>query len=125
MTINQLSFLARGAIFTVFRELGPGLFESVYQAALAYELRSKGLVVEEQKAIGVWYRGVYLEMGFRADLIVEDRLIVEIKSIEAIHDIHKKQLLTYLRLSNKKIGLLVNFNSVMIKDQASLFRIIN
>jgi GxxExxY protein len=125
MTINQLSFLARGAIFTVFRELSPGLFESVYQAALAYELRSKGLLVEEQKLIGVQYRGVVLDLGFKADLVVENQLIIEIKSVESIHNVHKKQLLTYLRLSRKRVGILVNFNAAAIIDKESLIRVVN
>ncbi|SDM39104.1 GxxExxY protein [Siphonobacter aquaeclarae] len=125
MTVNQLSFLVRGAIFTVFRELGPGLFESVYQAALAYELRSKGLLVEEQKLIGVQYRGVVLDLGFKADLVVENQLIIEIKSVESIHNVHKKQLLTYLRLSRKRVGILVNFNAAAIIDKESLIRVVN
>lgn len=125
MMTNQLSFLVRGAIFSVFRELGPGLFESVYQAALAYELRYRGLTVDEQKNIPVHYREAVLGVGFRADLVVEDSLIVEIKSVETLQDVHKKQLLTYLKLSRKRLGFLVNFNAAAIVDRESLIRVIN
>jgi GxxExxY protein len=96
--------------------LGPGLFESVYEAVMASELRKRGLEVETQRPIPVTYEGVRFEMGFRADLLVEDKVIVEIKSIAEISPLHKKQLRTYLRLADKRLGLLINFNVLLIKD---------
>jgi GxxExxY protein len=99
------------------------VLESVYEAALAHELRKRGLHVERQQPIPIVYDAVHLQEGFRADLIVEGRVIVEIKSIEAIAPVHKKQLLTYLRLSNKRVGLLINFNVDLIKD--GIARVVN
>lgn len=125
MDINMLSYKIRGAIFSVHNELGPGLLESVYEAALAYELMSEDLKVATQVGLPVRYKDVQLELGFRLDLLVEEQVIVEIKSIEAIHDVHKKQLLTYLKLSEKKLGILVNFNVMKLVDKESLIRIIN
>jgi GxxExxY protein len=96
--------------------LGPGLFESVYEAVLASELQKRGLRVATQQPIPVVYEGTRFEMGFRADLVVEDKVIVEVKSIVEVGALHKKQLLTYLRLADKRLGLLINFNVVRIKD---------
>ncbi len=125
MDINEITYKTRGAIFAVFNELGPGLLESVYEAALTYELKTLGLNVRNQVPVPVIYKEVKLDIGFRLDLIVEEQVIVEIKSVELMHNVHKKQLLTYLRLSNKKLGLLVNFNSDKLVDKESIFRIIN
>lgn len=125
MELNDLTYQIRSAIFTVHNELGPGLLESVYEAALAHELRSMGLEVVTQKGIPAFYKNIQLELGFRMDLLVENAVIIEIKSNEAIHDVHKKTLLTYLRLSQKKLGILVNFNVVRLVDKESLIRIIN
>ena len=125
MDINEITYKTRGAIFAVFNELGPGLLESVYEAALTYELKTLGLNVRNQVPVPVIYKEVKLEIGFRLDLIVEEQVIVEIKSVELMHNVHKKQLLTYLRLSNKKLGLLVNFNSDKLVDKESIIRIIN
>ncbi len=125
MDINEITYKTRGAIFAVFNELGPGLLESVYEAALTYELKTLGLNVRNQVPVPVIYKEVKLDIGFRLDLIVEEQVIVEIKSVELMHNVHKKQLLTYLRLSNKKLGLLVNFNSDKLIDKESIFRIIN
>jgi GxxExxY protein len=125
VNINDLTFKIRGAIFKVHQALGPGLFESVYEAALVYELMQLGLKVITQVGLPVNYNGVLLELGFRVDIIVEDSLIIEVKSIEALHDVHKKQVLTYLKLSGKKLGLLVNYNVSSLKDKESLIRIIN
>lgn len=102
MTENEISFAIRKAAFDVFNELGPGLFESVYEAAMVHVLREDGINVESQLEVPVIFRGVKLEQGFRLDLLVEDKVIVEIKSIKMLEDVHKKQLLTYLKLSNKK-----------------------
>lgn len=125
MEINELSYLVRGAIFTVHKELGPGLLESVYEAALSYELKSLGLRVSTQLGLPVKYKEALLEIGFRLDILVENQLIIEIKSVEILKDVHKKQLLTYLKLSNKKLGILVNFNVSHLEDKKSLIRIIN
>jgi GxxExxY protein len=95
----------------VYNELGPGLLESVYEAALLYQLRKDGLQVENQKILNVYYDGNILPIDFRLDIIVEDKVIIELKSVEMLKDLHKKQLLTYLKISGKKVGLLVNFNT--------------
>lgn len=102
---------------------GPGLLESVYQAALAYELEKRGLRVTRQQAIPVVYAGVRIDTGFHADLVVEDKVIVEIKSVETVAPVHKKQLLSYLKLADKRLGLLINFNVVLIKN--GITRIVN
>ncbi len=125
MDINEITYKTRGAIFAVFNELGPGLLESVYEAALTYELTTLGLKVRNQVPVPVMYKEVKLDIGFRLDLIVEEQVIIEVKSVELMHNVHKKQLLTYLRLSNKKLGILVNFNSDKLVDKESIFRIIN
>jgi GxxExxY protein len=125
LELNDLTYKIRGAIYTVHNELGPGLLESVYEAALLHELLLEGLKVSYQQGVPVHYKIVKLELGFRMDLLVEDQIIVEIKSIEAIHDVHKKHLLTYLKLTNKKIGILVNFNVAKLIDKESIIRIIN
>ena len=125
MDLNDLTYKIRGAIFTVFNELGPGLLESVYEAALAFELMHLGFNIKTQVPLPVVYKDVKLEIGFRVDILVEDKIVVEIKSVEYLHDVHKKQLLTYLKLSNKKLGILVNFNSAKLIDKENIFRIIN
>jgi GxxExxY protein len=125
MELNNLTYKIRGAIFSVFNELGPGLLESVYEAALLKELSDVNLKTVSQVPLPVIYKGVKLEIGFRLDILVEDKIIIEIKSVEELHDVHKKQLLTYLKLSNRKLGILVNFNAAKLIDKESLFRIIN
>ena len=125
MDLKDLTYKIRGAIFKVHTALGPGLLESVYEAALAYELVQLGLRIVTQVGLPVNYNNVKLELGFRIDIIVEDWIIIEVKSVESLHDVHKKQLLTYLKLSGKKIGILVNFNVSTLKDKESLIRIIN
>jgi GxxExxY protein len=94
----------------------PGLLESVYEEVLVHELKKKGLTCERQKGIPVLYDGIRMELGFRADIIVEDRVIIELKSIEDVLPVHKKQLLTYLKLAHKKVGLLINFNEELMKN---------
>jgi GxxExxY protein len=123
--INDLTYKIRGAIFKVHNSLGPGLLESVYEVALVYEFMQLGLKVISRVGLPVNYNGVLLELGFRIDIVVEDSVIIEVKSIETLHDVHKKQVLTYLRLSGKKPGILVNFNVSSLKDKDSLIRIIN
>jgi len=103
--------------------LGPGLLESVYHAVLAYELAQRGLRTVGQQPIPVVYGTIRIDIGFRADLIVEDKVIVEIKSVEVLAPVHRKQLLTYLRLADKRLGLLINFNAALIKD--GITRIVN
>ena len=125
MNLNDLSYKVRGAIFSVHAELGPGLLESVYEAALLYELNSIGLEAKSQVALPVIYKEVKLEIGFRIDILVENSMILELKSIESLQDVHKKQLLTYLKLSDKKLGILVNFNCFKLIDKENIFRIIN
>ena len=123
--LNELSYKIRGAFFKVHGSLGPGLLESVYVAALTYELSELNLSVQTPLGLPVNYNGITLELGFRLDLLVQNEIIVEVKSVEALHDVHKKQLLTYLKLANKKLGLLVNFNVSSLKDKESAIRIIN
>lgn len=114
MTENEISYIARGAIFKVYNELGPGLLESVYEAALAYQLSLADVKVQTQLPIPVIYGNKKLDIGFRLDILVEDSVIIEIKSVDSLANVHHKQLVTYLRLSNKKLGLLVNFNTTDI-----------
>jgi len=102
--------------FKVHTELGPGLLESSYEACLAHELKKIGLKVEVQKALPLIYEDIKLEVGYRIDLFVENELIIELKAVEAINDLHLAQVLTYLKLSDKKLGLLINFNVTSLKD---------
>lgn len=123
MNENQIATTIVDAAFKVHTALGPGLLESVYRSALAYELTKRGLRVAEERGIPAVYEDVRLELGFRADIIVENKVIVEIKSIEALAPIHGKVLLTYLRLADLKLGLLINFNSELIKT--GIRRVVN
>lgn len=123
MTENEISKQIVDAAYKIHTTLEPGLFESVYEAVMVEELGRRGLQVVRQQGIPVVYENVRLEMGFRADLIVESKVIVEIKSIEAIAPVHKKQLLTYLRLTGKRLGLLINFNTDLIKK--GIARLVN
>lgn len=116
VTENEVAKQIVDAAYRVHTSLGPGLLESVYEVTLAYELESRGLGVFRQQPVPIVYQGVRIEIGFRADLIVEDRVIVEIKSVEAVAPVHKKQLLTHLRLTDKRLGLLINFNVALIKE---------
>ena len=113
---NDISFLIRKASFDVHTILGPGLLESVYETALAYEIRRAGLRVRSQVPLPMLYKAERMEVGFRLDLLVEEKVIVEIKSVDALLDVHHKQLLTYLRLSGLKLGLLINFNVARVKE---------
>lgn len=124
MTENQISYQIRGAIYDVYKELGPGLLESVYEEALCYELEKRGLNVERQKQVPVLYKGVVLRADLRIDLLIEDKVIVELKSVSEMKDVFFKQTLTYCKLLNKKLGLLVNFNVDDILNGA-IFRIVN
>jgi GxxExxY protein len=123
MTENEIAKEIVDAAFKIHTTLGPGLLESVYEAVLAYELKQRGLRVVRQQAVPVIYEAVHLEEGFRADLIVEGKVIIELKSVEVIAPVHKKQVLTYLRLTNLKLGLLINFGEALIKD--GITRVVN
>lgn len=123
MTENEISKILVDCCFKVHTELGPGLLESVYEEVLSYEIIKRGLNLERQKGIPVIYDQIKMELGFRADIIVENKVIIELKSIEAIAPVHTKQLLTYLKLTGLKLGLLVNFNEALIKD--GIKRIVN
>ena len=116
MTENEVAKEIVDAAFRIHASLGPGLLESVYEVVLAYELEKRSLRVVRQQPVPISYQGTRIEMGFRADLIVEDLVIVEIKSVEAVALVHKKQLLTHLRLAGKRLGLLINFNVALIKE---------
>ena len=123
MTENELSKIIVNACYQIHTELGPGLFESVYEECLYFELIQQGLLVERQKELPVIYKSIKMEIGFRSDLIVEQKVIIEIKSQEAIAPVHQKQVQTYLRLTGLKLGLLINFNEALIKD--GIQRIVN
>lgn len=118
MDINQITYQIRGAIYEVYKTLGPGLLESVYEEALVFELQQRGLKVEQQKQVPIIYKGNTLKTDLRLDLLVEDQVIVELKSVTEMKDVFYKQLLTYLRLLDKRLGLLVNFNVDNILDGA-------
>jgi GxxExxY protein len=123
MTENEIAREIVDAAYKIHTTLGPGLLESVYEATMEYEIKKRGLYVARQQPIDIAYEDMYLEAAFRADLIVEDKVIIELKSVEANHPVHKKQLLTYLRLADKKLGLLINFGQVLIKD--GITRLVN
>ena len=124
MTENQISYQIRGAIYDVYKTLGPGLLESVYEEALCYELEQRGMKVERQKQVPVIYKGVTLKSDLRLDLLVDDKVIIELKSVSEMRDVFFKQTLTYCKLLNKKLGILVNFNVNDILDGA-IFRVAN
>lgn len=116
MTENEIAKVVVHAAFQIHVRLGPGLLESAYQAILVHELRKRGLHVQDEQPVPIDWDGVHLEVGFRADLIVERMVIVELKSVETVAPVHKKQLLTYLRLTGCRLGLLINFGAALIKD---------
>ena len=120
---NEISFKIREAIFNVYNALGPGLLESIYEKALAYELKKSGYKVVTQVEVPVCYDGQILDNSLRVDLLVDDLVIVELKSVEKLAPLHHKQLLTYLRLTQKRLGILVNFNSENIAE--NIHRIVN
>ena len=123
MTENEIAREIVDAAFHVHTRLGPGLLESVYEVCLAHELERRGLRVDRQQPIPIVYDAIRFEEGFRADLIVEDTVIVELKSVERVAPVHKKQLLTYLRLADKRLGLLINFGEELIKN--GITRVVN
>jgi len=123
MTENEISYAIRGAIFKVYNNIGPGLLESAYEAALAHELKKEGFAVSTQLGLPFVYETIHMDMGYRIDLLVENKVIIEVKSVDQLADVHFKQLITYLKLSDKRLGILVNFNTDKI-DQ-SIKRIVN
>ncbi len=123
MNENEIATKVVDAAYHIHTKLGPGLLESVYETVMAYELKQRGLNFVRQVPISIVYENVHLEEAFRADLIVENKVIIELKSVEIISPVHKKQLLTYLRLTNKHLGLLINFNTELIKE--GINRIVN
>ena len=123
MTENKLSTIIVNKAYEIHVKLGPGLLEAVYEEILHYELKKEGLSVERQKIIPVKWDDLKMDIGFRADLIVEDMVIIEIKSVETISPVHPKQLLTYLKITDMKLGLLINFNERLIKN--GITRIVN
>lgn len=123
MSENEIGGIVVDRALQVHRELGPGLLESTYEACLCHELRSAGLDVEVQKALPVVYRSVKLDCGYRIDLLVEKKVVVEIKAVEALNDVHLAQILTYLKLSRCKLGYLINFNVKRVKD--GIRRVVN
>ena len=123
MTENQLAREIVDSSFQIHTNLGPGLLESVYEIVLAHELSRRGINVCRQKSIPVRFNDLVFDEGFRADIIVENAVIVELKSVETIAPVHKKQLLTYLRLTDMRLGLLINFGAALIKD--GIFRVVN
>ncbi len=123
MTENEISKIIFNCALKVHRALGPGLLENSYEECLFYELKKSGLKVEKQKALPLIYEEVKLDTGYRIDLLVENKVIVELKSVEAINKVHLAQVLTYLKLSNCKLGLLINFNVTLIKN--GIKRVVN
>jgi GxxExxY protein len=123
MTENEISKIVIGDAIKVHRNLGPGLLESSYEECLLYELTKSGLKVEKQKALPLVYEEVKLDIGYRIDLLIENKVIVEVKSVEMLNDIHLAQVLTYLKLTKCKLGLLINFNEVKLVD--GLRRVVN
>jgi GxxExxY protein len=122
-SVNKLTEAIIGAAIDVHRNLGPGLLESAYEACLCFELGERGLKVEQQKPLPVIYKNIQLDIGYRLDLLVEDKVVIEVKAIEQLAQIHQAQLLSYLKLSGYQVGLLINFNERMLKN--GIKRIVN
>lgn len=116
MLFEDITKVIIGCAIDVHKELGPGLLESAYEECLYYELQKAGLKVEKQKAIPVIYKEIKLDCGYRADLIVEDKIVIELKTVDEFNPVHEAQILTYLKFAEKKLGLLINFNVLRLKD---------
>ena len=123
MNENEIAKIIVDAAFQIHKRLGPGLLETVYEVVLAHDLKRRGLKVKRQVPVAIIYDDIKFDEGFRADLLVEEKIIVELKSVEKVSPVHKKQLLTYLRLAEKRLGLLINFGSELIRDGIS--RVVN
>lgn len=122
---NRISYDIRGCAFKVHKELGPGLFESVYELALPYELRQLGYNVKDHVMIPVVHASIKMDKGFKSDILVNDKVIIEVKSVEDLKNLYHKHLLKYIRLSKLKLGLLINFNTSFLKDKESIVRMIS
>ncbi|MCS4302281.1 MULTISPECIES: GxxExxY protein [Chryseobacterium] len=123
MTENEISYIVRKSVFKVYNQLGPGLLESVYQKILIYELEENGLSVKSEVLLPVYYDNKKFDINFKIDILVEDKVILELKSVKELDNVYYKQLYTYLRLSDKKLGLLINFNTTNILD--NIKRVVN
>ena len=123
MTENEISTIIIGLAIEIHKSLGPGLLENAYKECLFYKIRQRGLIVEKEKAMPLIFEGVKLDCGYRVDLLVENKFIIEIKSVESLTTIHLAQTLTYLKLGKYKLGLLINFNEVLLKN--GIRRVIN
>ena len=123
LTENEISKLVFNCALKVHKALGPGLLESTYEECLCYELRKSGLQVEKQKQLPLVYEDIEMDIGYRVDMFVNSKVIIEIKAVDALTDVHLAQILTYLKLSNSKLGMLINFNVTLIKD--GIQRVVN
>ena len=123
MNLNDISYQIRGSVFDVYNELGPGLLENIYEQALLIELNNRGLKVENQVPIEVLYKGVNLGIQYRLDFLINDQVILELKSVDTLLPVHYKQLITYLKIAKKPLGFLINFNTDSIKD--NIIRVAN
>jgi GxxExxY protein len=123
MTENEISKIVFDSALKVHKSLGPGLLESAYEECLYYELKKHNLIVQKQKPLPLIYEDVKMEIGYRVDIIIENKVILEIKSVDALNDIHLAQILTYLKLADCKLGMLINFNVILIKD--GIRRVVN
>lgn len=119
--INELTYKVIGLAIEVHRQLGPGLLESAYQECLFYELKNNGLKVEKEKALPIVYKDIKLDHGYRIDLLIENKIVIELKTVESFTDVHFAQVLTYLKLGNFPIGLLMNFDSKILKNNIKRF----
>lgn len=122
MEINKITEKIIGCAIEVHKNLGPGLLESTYEECLVYELINAGLSCERQKPLPIAYKSIELECGYRIDLLVEDRVVVELKTVECFNSVHEAQILTYMKLANKEIGLLINFNVILLKNGIKRFK---
>ncbi|MBA3704809.1 MAG: GxxExxY protein [Bacteroidetes bacterium] len=123
MEINKITEKIIGCAIEVHKYLGPGLLESAYQECLAFELKKAGLIIEQQKAVPVVYKEIRLECGYRIDILVENAVIIELKSVEEFNDVHEAQILTYMKFSKNRIGLLINFNVSLLKDGLKRYKL--
>ena len=121
MEVNDITRTVIGCAIEVHKALGPGLLESAYEECLAYELKQRGLQVERQKALPIQYKEIQLEFGYRIDLLVENAVVIELKSVDVLHPLHEAQILTYMKFAEKKVGLLMNFNVLVLKDGVKRF----
>lgn len=122
MELNEITERIIGCAIEVHKQLGPGLLESAYEECLAYELREFGFKVERQKAVPVVYKNIKLDCGYRIDILVEDRVVVELKSVDSLNPVHEAQILTYMKFANRNIGLLINFNVTLLKNGLKRYR---